>query len=129
MSECDYIIHLGDYYHDLSSFSQEFCEKIYAVKGNCDGGGEDLVFEAEGKKILLTHGDRYSVKSTLFKLLLRAKEVGADLVFYGHTHIPETCEMDGITLVNPGTLSAYGKQTYCYTVIANGKIISKIVNL
>ena len=129
MAECDYIVHLGDYYRDLHPFYQEYCDKIYAVKGNCDGGGDDLVFEVEGKKILLTHGDRYGVKSTLLKLVLRAKEVGADLVLFGHTHIAESCEIDGITFINPGTLSVYGKQTYCYTVIAGGKIVYKIVNL
>lgn len=129
MGECDYIIHLGDYYHDTYSFSQEFCEKIYAVKGNCDGGGEDLVFEACGKKILLTHGDRYSVKTSLYKLTLKAKEIGADIVLFGHTHHSEITEIDGITFINPGTLSAYGDATYAYMVISGSKVIAKIVNI
>ena len=129
MAECDYIIHLGDYHRDLQSFSEEFCEKIYSVNGNCDGGGKDLVFEVDGKKILLTHGDRYDVKSSLYKLLLKAKEIKADVVMFGHTHIPVVEERDGILFINPGTLNGYTEKTYCYMVLTGGKAVAKIVNV
>ena len=129
MAECDYIIHLGDYHRDLQSFSEEFCEKIYSVNGNCDGGGKDLVFEVDGKKILLTHGDRYDVKSSLYKLLLKAKEIKADVVMFGHTHCPVVEERDGILFINPGTLNGYTEKTYCYMVLTGGKAVAKIVNV
>ena len=129
MEESDYVIHLGDYMSDTRYFSENIYEKLYAVKGNCDGGGDDLVIEIENKKILLTHGDRYGVKQGNLKLLLKAKEIGADAVFYGHTHVPLIEEVENITFINPGTLSNYSEKTYCYAVIFNGKIIAKIVNV
>ncbi len=127
MSECDYIVHAGDYWHDLRGLSEEFADKIYQVKGNCDGGGEDLIFEAEGIKILITHGDRYGVKGSLYKLMLKAKEIGANLVLYGHTHVADVTEIDGITLINPGAMTMFNKRSYCYVVIHKKKITAKIV--
>ena len=128
MRDCDYIVHAGDYYHDLREWQDEYCDKIYQVKGNCDGGGGDLVFEVENVKVLLTHGDKYGVKSSIFKLLLRAKEVGANLVLYGHTHVADVLEVDGITLINPGSMSKFHDNSYCYIVINKDKIVCKIVN-
>lgn len=129
MSECDYIIHLGDYQSDMRTFSLEFADKIYSVKGNCDGGGIDLILEVENKRILMTHGDRYGVKSGLYKLTLKAKEVKADIVLFGHTHTPFNQEIDGITFINSGTMGRYGEKTYCYMVIAGEKVVSKIVSV
>lgn len=102
MQESDYVVHLGDYCSDMREYSEPLCEKLYCVKGNCDGGGEDFLLQVDGKKILLTHGDRYGVKSGLYKLLLRAKEVQADAVLYGHTHIAEITEIEGITFIIRG---------------------------
>ena len=129
MEESDFVIHLGDYATDKRCLSEKVYEKLYAVKGNCDGGGDDLIIEAEGKKILLTHGDRYGVKKGLTELFFKAKEINADAVFYGHTHISDVTETGGVLLINPGTLSAYGEKTYCYAVIADGKITAKIVKV
>ena len=38
-------------------------------------------------------------------LVEAAKEKGADVVFYGHTHVPELTYEDDITIVNPGSIS------------------------
>lgn len=127
MQESDYIIHLGDYFSDMRPFEREFYKKLYAVKGNCDGGGADEILDVSGYKILLTHGDRYGVKSSLYKLLLRAKELGVNAVFYGHTHVAKIEEIDGITFINPGNMQSFIEKTYCYAVLYNGKLTAKIV--
>ena len=127
MEENDYVFHLGDNESDIMQYRKELGSKIYSVAGNCDGGGEDLVLEVEGLKILLTHGDRYGVKNSLYKLLLRAKEIGANLVFYGHTHISMIEKIDGITFINPGCTTNYIENSYCYAVLHQGKITAKIV--
>lgn len=129
MLENDYVFHLGDHERDILQYRKELGQKIYSVKGNCDGGGEDVILQVEGLKILLTHGDRYSVKRSNFNLLLRAKELGADVVFYGHTHTPLIETVDGITLINPGCMTRFSENTYCYAVIYKGKITAKIVNV
>ena len=127
MGECDYVFHLGDFCTDLRGLDSEIYDKLYFVKGNCDGGGDDLFLEIEDVKIMLTHGDRYGVKSSLTKLYLKAKERGVSVVFYGHTHTPIEEEYDGVKFINPGTLSIYGNKTYCYAVINKDKITTKIV--
>ena len=128
MKESDAVFHLGDFSSDIKPFSGEI-KKLYSVNGNCDGGGEDLIAEIGGLKILLTHGDRYGVKTSMLKLLLRAKEAKVQAVFYGHTHIPREKTVEGIKFINPGSMTRYGEKTYCYAVIDKGKIISKIVPL
>lgn len=127
MKDSDYIFHLGDYYKDIKLF-KEFDNKIYSVKGNCDGGGSDIVLDIEGLKIMLTHGDKYGVKSGLTRLSLKAEEIGAKVVYYGHTHIAKIEEFNGVHFINPGCATLFANNSYCYSVIFNGKIVSKIVN-
>ena len=129
MLESDFIIHLGDHASDMRPFERELYKKLYTVKGNCDGGGLDEILEVDGYKILLTHGDKYGVKSSLYKLLLRAKELGVNAVFYGHTHIAKIEEIDGITFINPGNMQSFIEKSYCYAVLHNGKLIAKTVSV
>lgn len=129
MLESDYVIHLGDHASDMRPFERESYKKLYSVKGNCDGGGQDELLIVDGYKILLTHGDRYGVKSTLYKLLLKAKELGVSAVFYGHTHIAKIEEIDGITFINPGNMQSFIEKSYCYAVLHNGVLTAKIVTV
>lgn len=129
INENDYLFHLGDHDNDLKVFCRDIKSEILSVKGNCDGGGEDKLIVIDGVKILLTHGDRYGVKSSLYKILVKAKELGVQAVFYGHTHKAEIIFEDGIYLINPGSMTIFGNNSYCYTVIANGKITPTIVEL
>ena len=129
MNECDYIFHLGDHYYDINLFLKEYDTKIYTVFGNCDGGGEDYQIIIDGVKILLTHGDKYHVKSSLLRLSIRAQELGVNLVLYGHTHNAKIDEYNGITFVNPGALSRFGGKSYCIIEIENGKFSTRIENL
>ncbi len=129
INEADYCIHLGDYQRDVLSYRNEIKAKIYSVKGNCDGCGEEQVLDIDGIKTLIVHGDKYGVKSSLFKLYLRAKEIDAKLVLYGHTHIADKQEKDGILFVNPGAMTRYMSNSYAYIVIHEKKITCKIVNI
>ena len=127
MLESDYVFCLGDFQRDILAYKKELGDKIYSVAGNCDGGGEDSVVEIDGYKMLLTHGDKYGVKSSLYKLFLRAEELGVKTVFYGHTHNADITEQNGITCINPGCMTNLGQSTYCYAVVHNGKLTATIV--
>ena len=129
MKESDFVFHLGDFQRDIDLYSSELSGKIISVKGNCDGGGEETVVDIEGVKVLAVHGDRYGVKSTPMKIYLRAKEIGANAVFYGHTHIAEIEEIDGVQLINPGALKGYTDKSYAYAVFHGGKLTVKIVRV
>ena len=108
---------------------EELGAKIYSVKGNCDGGGADQIIEIEGVKVLLTHGDKYGVKNCLLNLSFRAKELGVNAVFYGHTHIANIEVIDKITFINPGCMTSFGQKSYCYAVFHQGKLTAKIVDV
>jgi len=127
MKESDYVFHLGDFARDIKQFEREFDNKIFSVKGNCDGGGEDLLIEIDGVKMLLTHGDKYSVKWSLLKLKYKAKELGVRVVFYGHTHNADILDEDGIYFINPGCMNRFTDKSYCYAVLVDGKIVPSIV--
>ena len=130
--EADMIIHLGDTSSDGALIRARFHDKTRLINGNCDFrqfGVDESVIEVEGVKIFACHGHKYSVKSTHARLLDRAKELGCTLALYGHTHCAREEVLDGVTLFNPGTLSAYSGKSYGYIVISGGKAVTKIVNI
>ena len=101
------LIHLGDGGDDAALLEDALEVKVIHVAGNCDLGSaspRELLWECEGKKLLLLHGDAYEVKNGLGRLGKRAREVGADAVLFGHTHRATITTLSGILAVNPGTL-------------------------
>ena len=129
MFESDYVFHLGDCYDDFMDYAYALKEKAFQVHGNCDWGSDtEIVTEIEGHKILASHGHEYGVKQTRDKLYRRAKELGCDLVFYGHTHVAEIETVKGITFINPGCMTPYSpKKSFAYVVI-NGEKVTAIIN-
>lgn len=104
----DVIIHLGDGSADAELLREALDVPVISIAGNCDSGSRaprEHLWECEGKRILLTHGDVYQVKSGLGRLRQRADEVRVDAVLFGHTHQGVLEYHAGILLVNPGTLS------------------------
>ncbi|MGB9080106.1 MAG: metallophosphoesterase [Desulfuromonadaceae bacterium] len=107
----DAIIHLGDGAADADLLREALDIPVINVAGNCDPGSDaprEQVWECEGKRILLTHGDLYQVKRGLERLRQRAEEIGADAVLFGHTHQGVLENHAGLLLVNPGALSQAG---------------------
>lgn len=126
----DKIVFLGDGLSDLMEL-YEFEDKIIRVAGNCDfsiASGKRAEFTLEGVKFLAVHGDEFGVKVTLDRLKSYAKSIGANVVLYGHTHVARVEEIDGITFVNPGTLSRYGSQeTFAFISVEDKKVTAKII--
>lgn len=104
--DVDCIIHLGDYTRDAEYIRSLTDKKVYSIKGNCDisGARREMLIHTEGKSILALHGHQQGVKSSLLQLGLYAAERGADLVLFGHTHIPIEEQYENIILYNPGSL-------------------------
>ena len=127
--ESDMVFHLGDHFDDMNELSQTLGDKLYRVYGNCDFGRDpkEILVEVEGLKIFATHGDLYGVKRSADKLVERAKTLDANVVFYGHTHSAEIREVDGITIINPGSAERYGtNKSFCYCVVSGEKITAVI---
>ena len=107
----DSIIHLGDMYGDGETLAELFPHiPVHQVKGNCDGyftpmdARDMLCYPIGGVMMYLCHGHREDVKRQGTAVLaLRAREYGAKIALYGHTHrIDCHQEADGLWIFNPG---------------------------
>jgi uncharacterized protein len=108
LGQLDYIIHLGDTTDDAEMIEFALERELIKVAGNCDLSRKypDLIITTlAGKKLLLSHGDRFLVKSGLNLLQQRAKQEEADVVLYGHTHRPAIDNIDGVLFINPGNMN------------------------
>jgi uncharacterized protein len=115
----DHIIHLGDGSDDARLMEEVLEVPVHRVAGNCDYDPvlpKELTLELGACRVLLTHGNRQSVKSGLGGLIGRGREVGAKLVLYGHTHRPAVDSALGMLLVNPGALKEGGGSYAIVTV-------------
>ncbi|MGD0586814.1 MAG: metallophosphoesterase [Oryzomonas sp.] len=103
----DAVIHLGDGVEDANLLRSLMHLDVIAVSGNCDHDStvpREMLWECEGKRILLVHGDAYGVKRGLERLKQRAAEIRADIVLFGHSHRATCITTSGILFLNPGTL-------------------------
>ena len=134
----DGVIFLGDGLRDLP-----YCdippEKLYSVKGNCDlfyfgeeGSPEQRLLILENKRIFITHGHRYGVKSSLDSLIYAATERDADIVLFGHTHemLERRLTPDKypslskpLYVFNPGAISGYKSSFGCLDITLRGEIM------
>ncbi|MEK3742796.1 metallophosphoesterase [Brevibacillus sp. FSL K6-0770] len=100
----DKILHCGDFCVD---HKREPFAGMTLVRGNCDATSE-VPTEQQTKwrdlHILQTHGHLFGVKSSLLRLHYRAEEVGANVVVFGHSHVPACGVERDILFVNPGSL-------------------------
>lgn len=141
----DGILFAGDGLRDLSRV--EIPCPLWAVAGNCDWLTTPLIISGaifepqneelitvEGVRILLMHGHKYRVKGGLGQAVARAVQRDADLLIFGHTHIPLELHLrpDGgradfsvtkpLTLFNPGSLgdrhASFGTVT-----VRNGQLL------
>lgn len=106
--EAETVLFLGDGWNDF-----EYCKKlldgkrIYSVKGNNDFNCEyplRQVITESGEKIYITHGHYEYVKSSVSRLLVKARENQCTIAVYGHTHHQQIDYCDGIHIFCPGAL-------------------------
>lgn len=101
------VFHMGDMVEDARILSNEMDIPVAYVAGNCDffeRCEREKVIELEGHRILLTHGDRWGVKTQLNSLSYHAAELNADIVCFGHTHRSFCGYVGDCLLINPGAL-------------------------
>lgn len=107
--KADQIFFTGDFINDAKRISYHLGGVIlHAVAGNCDifeSGPAERIVDLAGKRFYLVHGHQYGVKSGVNSLYYRGLELGADVILFGHTHIPFCERIEGIWMVNPGSPS------------------------
>ncbi|MCM3725322.1 metallophosphoesterase [Neobacillus cucumis] len=104
LSEVDLMIHCGD--SELMPTDKSISGYL-TVMGNCDFGAEyplETTTEIAGRKFFITHGHRYSVKSTLMNLKYKAEEVQGNIVCFGHSHVLGAEVVGGTLFINPGSI-------------------------
>ncbi len=120
----DVVLHLGDFAPDVEKVRLLLPDARYwCVCGNCDlalfgvPDREELVLG--GVRIFMTHGHLYRVKYETAGLINAGLCVGANLVLFGHTHVPGWEIVEGMTVLNPGSVGYGG--TYALLEAEAGK--------
>ena len=110
--ECplDMLIHLGDAEgseHFIPDWVNPEC-RMEMVLGNNDFFSRldrEREIDIAGHKAFITHGHYYGFSMGPEGLVDEAKSRGCDIAMYGHTHRPFLDVIDGVTVLNPGSLS------------------------
>ena len=107
MAGVDLILHAGDVGGDEILDELSIIAPIQGVFGNTDEPDNPRLpaaidIEVGGLKIHVSHGHELGVPRPE-KLLAR---YAADVIIYGHTHVPLVTEADGRLVVNPGAAGA-----------------------
>lgn len=99
--DADAFIHCGD----ICLPNDEF-PRFITVSGNNDyyDYPYERVVNDGGHKILVVHGHLFGYMKRTEKMIKRAKEAGCDIVCYGHTHVFDFHEEQGIVFLNPGSI-------------------------
>ena len=101
--------------------------KIVCVKGNCEAEVDQMVLAFpclsdyilvvdEGKRLFLTHGHRYTPDQ-----LPQLNE--GDIYLYGHTHLWEINQKEGVWMCNPGSIALPKEnRPASYAIYDSGKL-------
>ena len=134
----DALMFLGDGLADLNrAGAQEHSFTVFSVKGNCDAFSllsnsrrieEEITFSFDGIKFFALHGHTRHVKSSLTNAIYAADEREADVLLFGHTHIPTLTYISGeeynlsrpVYVFNPGSLAS---NSYGLCEIRKGQVL------
>ncbi|MEG1863173.1 MAG: YfcE family phosphodiesterase [Oscillospiraceae bacterium] len=115
------IIYLGDGLNDILTLKAQNPQlNIIAVAGNCDVNkavATQELIEVKGFKILICHGDGYSVKMSLLPLRKACLSFGASIALYGHTHQQYYEYFDGLYMFCPGSVMPSANPFSCYGIL------------
>ena len=144
--KCDKILILGDilYHGPRNDLPKEYNpkevikllnplkDKIIAVKGNCDGEVDsmvlnfpilDLALVADGFNMYMTHGHHFNPEN-------RLNVESGSVVLYGHTHVHKIDNINGVTYLNPGSISlAKGDLINSFAIKEDNKIYIYDLNM
>ncbi len=105
----------------------QYASQIIAVRGNCDCDADISCFSfpamaiysyviLERRRFFLTHGHLYNDST-------RAMLKKGDVFLYGHTHLIQAENKDGVFVVNPGSISLPKiSSNHAYGLLDNNQI-------
>jgi len=108
-NDIDTIIHAGDCTDEIDDIRLLMPNKIiFNVSGNCDyysAAKSKITAKIENKLIFIRHGHTENVKNSLYEIIAMANAENADILVYGHTHIPYVNKQGNLHIINPGSLT------------------------
>lgn len=135
------VVFLGDGLRDIA-YTSLGSARLITVCGNCDRSAvftDDAPIEQTvilaNKKIFITHGHKYFVKSGYDALIEAAVKNDADIVLFGHTHspcdeyLPVESRCCGVVLskplfiMNPGSIGNYPYSWGLVEIDASGNVL------
>ena len=84
-------------------------DEIFCVRGNCDTEVDQMVLpfpilaeyaliDLDGRTVFVTHGHKHNLAAL-------PPLTSGDVLLHGHTHVPACTTEDGVTYLNPGSVS------------------------
>lgn len=120
------ILHLGDCVRDAQRLEERYPDiPLLGVPGNCDYSGlgqPERLTELGGVRILMMHGHTRRVKSGPMAAIYAARECGADILLFGHTHQPVVDRSGDFWVMNPGCIGPSVRRTYGVITLEDGKV-------
>ena len=105
----DRMIHLGDSLCSLETMEELAGCPVDMVKGNCDSLMSDLplskLIQIGQHTAFLTHGHKFGGLWGIDAMKKTARENGAGIVMFGHTHEPMVEPYGDVVVLNPGSIS------------------------
>ena len=108
-----------------------YADRIFCVRGNCDTEVDQMVLPfpilaeyalidlGNGKTVFVTHGHKHNLASL-------PPLAAGDILLHGHTHVPACIAQDGITYLNPGSVSIPKEgSAHSYMLLSEGVFIAK----
>ena len=139
-ADADAVFFLGD---GIRSLPYELCTRggrLFAgVRGNCDGFSltdtqysfsQELFLNLGEYTVMMMHGHTHGVKSGVERAATYAAARGADLLLYGHTHIPSEEYREGVYYFNPGSLYGAAEGATCGVMtITDGGVLFSLMHI
>ena len=142
--EADRLILLGDilYHGPRNDLPRDYAPKrviellgevrdsVFCVRGNCDTEVDQMVLpfpilaeyallDVGAHTVFVTHGHKYNLSA------LPPLKAG-DVLLHGHTHVPACQSHEGITYLNPGSVSIpKDGSAHSYMVLKDGVFLAK----
>ena len=117
--EVDFIVHLGDECEDVKVLDEFEVEVIQVPGVYCDQYQDAhienrILCQFDGYRILLTHTDSKHKNDLPGDPDPKALAAGggADVILYGHSHVPEIRHEGQLLWINPGHLKDQDKKGY-----------------
>ena len=137
IDEADWVVHCGDYVNvAVVEELQGLARRFVGVYGNADQGGirhslpAEAVFEAEGRRIAVTHPP-WGKHPDGLENEVAARFPHVDAVLFGHTHEPCNLVVNDTLVLNPGQgyASFMVPASFAILTVSRGELRGEIMTL